>query len=173
MMLQDEQDKTTGQPPAAHQRASSRRPTAAVPEIDLGALKNFVGFNLRLAQDVSFRSFAQRTGMKHLRPGRFAALMVLRDNPDITPGALGRAIARDKSSVTPLVQDLQRNGLIRRKSSPTDHRSVTLTLTPAGQRLLRDLIGHARAHDDQLDEIAGAAKAEFVAILQRIADAFG
>jgi DNA-binding MarR family transcriptional regulator len=153
-------------------RIATRR-EAAAPAVDLGALKDFIGFNLRLAQDVSFRAFAKRTGLRHLRPGRFAALMVLRDNPDITPGALGRAIARDKSSVTPLLQDLQRKGLVKRKRSRTDRRSVSLNLTPAGQRLLRQLIVHARAHDERLDAIAGDAKAAFVAILQRIADDFG
>jgi DNA-binding MarR family transcriptional regulator len=96
--------------------------------------------------------------------------MVLRDNPNITQSALGRAIARDKSSVTPLLQGLQRQGLVKRKRSTADRRSVTLTLTPAGERVLRDLIVHAREHDRRLDQIAGASKAEFVAILRKVAD---
>ena len=140
------------------------------PEPKLGALRDFIGFNLRLAQDASFRVFARTSGQKHIVPGRFAALMVLRDNPNITQSALGRAIARDKSSVTPLLQDLQRRGLVKRTRSTIDRRSVTLTLTASGARVLSDLIRHAREHDRKLDEIAGSAKREFVAILRRIAD---
>ncbi|HEY7991971.1 MAG TPA: MarR family transcriptional regulator [Stellaceae bacterium] len=140
------------------------------PEPKLGALQGFIGFNLRLAQDASFRVFARKSGQRDIMPGRFAALMVLRDNPNITQSALGRAIARDKSSVTPLLQDLQRRGLVKRMRSTTDRRSVTLTLTAAGARVLQDLILHAREHDRKLDEIAGPSKAEFVAILRRIAD---
>ncbi|MGH6980597.1 MAG: MarR family winged helix-turn-helix transcriptional regulator [Stellaceae bacterium] len=152
-----------------------RRKTATVrrappPEPKLGALQGFIGFNLRLAQDASFRVFARTSGQKNIMPGRFAALMVLRDNPNITQGALGRAIARDKSSVTPLLQDLQRRGLVKRTRSIVDRRSVTLTLTAAGGRVLQDLVLHAREHDRKLDEIAGPAKTEFVAILRRIAD---
>ena len=158
---------------AAAAKAGDGRGPPAAPEVDIGALKDFIGFNLRLAQEVSFRAFARRTGLKHLRPGRFAALMVLRDNPNVTPGALGRAIARDKSSVTPLLQGLQRAGLIRRKRSTVDRRSVTLTLTAAGQRVLRDLIIHARDHDRDLDAIAGNDKTRFVTILQQIADDLG
>jgi DNA-binding MarR family transcriptional regulator len=142
----------------------------APPAVKLGALQGFIGFNLRIAQDASFRAFARKAGEKNLRPGRFAALMVLRDNPHITQSALGRAIARDKSSVTPLLQDLQRRGLVKRTRSTVDRRSVTLMLTAAGRRVLRDLIVHAREHDRKLDEIAGPAKAEFVAILRRIGD---
>jgi DNA-binding MarR family transcriptional regulator len=168
-----------GRPPVAKpmqtnpaKRLRRKRPTETEPsEVRLGALKDFIGFNLRLAQDVSFRAFARQCGQKNMRPGRFAALMVLRDNPNITQSALGRAIARDKSTVTPLLQDLQRRGLVERRPSPVDRRSVTLTLTAPGERVLRDLIVHAREHDRRLDEIAGADKAEFVSLLQKIADA--
>lgn len=152
---------------AARRKARGRTPPR---EADLGALRDFIGFNLRIAQDASFRAFARHSGQKNIRPGRFAALMVLRDNPNITQSALGRAIARDKSTVTPLLQDLQRRGLVKRTRSTTDRRSVTLTLTAAGERVLRELVIHARDHDRKLDEIAGPAKTEFVAILRRIAD---
>lgn len=68
-------------------------------------IENLVGFHLRLAQDASFRAFASHSGEPHLKPGRFAAMMVIRNNPGITQIALGRAIARDKSSITPLLQE--------------------------------------------------------------------
>jgi len=151
-------------------RRRGTRADRVVAPVDLGALQDFIGFNLRLAQDASFRAFAREAGQQNIRPGRFAALMVLRDNPNITQSALGRAIARDKSSVTPLLQGLQRQGLIRRQRSTIDRRSVTLTLTAAGERVLKELVLHARVHDRRLDQIAGAAKDEFVAILRRVAD---
>lgn len=146
---------------------------AVRPEVELGALKDFIGFNLRLAQDVSFRAFARQCGQRNLRSGHFAALMVLRDNPNITPGALGRAIARDKSTVTPLLQDLQRRGLVTRTQSTADRRRMSLALTAAGQRALRELILHAREHDRRLDEIVGDAKGDFIALLRKIADGLG
>jgi DNA-binding MarR family transcriptional regulator len=146
---------------------------AEAAEVKLGSMRDFIGFNLRLAQDASFRAFARESGQKGMRPGRFAALMVLRDNPGITQTALGRAIARDKSTVTPLLQELQRRGFVKRKRSRVDRRSVTLTLTAAGNVVLRDLMLHAREHDRRLDEIAGAAKPDFIAMLKKIADALG
>jgi DNA-binding MarR family transcriptional regulator len=151
--------------------ATSRKQPAAEPE--LGALQGFIGFNLRIAQDASFRAFARESGRRNLRPGRFAALMVLRDNPGITQTALGRAIARDKSTVTPLLQGLQREGLVKRQRSLTDRRSVTLALTSPGEAALRALIRHARAHDRRLDAIVGKAKPEFVALLRKIANGLG
>jgi DNA-binding MarR family transcriptional regulator len=145
----------------------------AAGELKLGPLDSFIGFHLRLAQDASFRGFARHTGQKNMQPGRFAALVVLHNNPGITLGALGRAIARDKSTVTPLIQDLKRRGFIDRKPSETDRRRVHLTLTKAGETVLKDLMKHAKAHDRMLDELVGGKKDEFIALLRKISDALG
>jgi DNA-binding MarR family transcriptional regulator len=97
-------------------------------------------------------------------------MMVIHNNPGITQIELGRAIARDKSSVTPLLQELQRQGHISRRASTTDRRSVSLRLTKKGERVLKALLGHAMEHDRRLDAIVGAKKAEFLALLKKIAD---
>ena len=79
--------------------------------VNLGALDAQIGFNLRLAQDVAFRVFARHSGEAHLKPGRFAALAIIHDNPGIAPSELGRAIARDTAwkdyaAKTPLSAEL-------------------------------------------------------------------
>jgi DNA-binding MarR family transcriptional regulator len=140
-------------------------------QVRLGVLGDWIGFHLRLAQDASFRAFAKHTGQPHMKPGRFAAMMVIHNNPGITQGALGRAIARDKSTVTPLVQELHRHGLVRRSPSTADRRSITLTLTRAGEAMLADLRAHARAHDRRLDGIVGKRKTALIVLLRKITDA--
>jgi len=137
-------------------------------EIRLGPLENFIGFNLRLAQDASFQTFAKHTGRPQLRSGRFAALMLIYQNPGLTQMDLSRAIARDKSTVTPLVQALQRDGLVTRHVSDKDRRSVTLRLTEAGEQVLDDLLDHAEEHDRKLDAIVGDRKAELIRLLKQI-----
>jgi len=137
----------------------------------LGPLGEFIGFHLRLAQDASFRAFARQAGVRDLKPGRFAAMMVIHNNPGISQAELSRAIARDKSSVTPLIQDLEKHGFVGRAPSKTDRRSVTLTLTGAGETMLRRLLVHAAEHDRRLDAIVGEAKPELIRLLKRIADA--
>ncbi len=137
----------------------------------LGLLDTFIGFHLRLAQDASFRAFARHAGLRDLKPGRFAAMMVIHNNPGISQIELSRAIARDKSSVTPLIQDLERHDFVKRVQSKTDRRSVTLTLTRAGETMLRRLLVHAVDHDRKLDAIVGSAKPELIRLLKKIADA--
>jgi DNA-binding MarR family transcriptional regulator len=136
---------------------------------ELGSLGALIGFNLRMAQDASFRIFAKHSGEEHLKPGRFAALTIIHDNPGIAPSELGRAIGRDKSTVTPLIQDLQRHELIVREVAAADRRRVALKLTRAGETALQSLRRHAREHDRKLDQIVGGGKKEFVALLKKIA----
>ena len=163
--------------PAQDGPSEGRSTRSATPNarerVRLGLLEGFIGFHLRLAQDASFRAFARQVGQRDLEPGRFAAMMVIHNNPGITPGALGRAIARDKSTITPLIQDLRRRGLIERRPSPTDRRSATLSLTKAGESMLRDLLRHAREHDRRLDEIVGDRKPELIRLLRQIAEQVG
>src|SRR5215468_8529991 len=138
-------------------------------DVRLGLLGDWIGFHLRLAQDASFRAFAKHSGQPHLKPGRFAAMMVIHNNPGISQVALGRAISRDKSTVTPLVQELHRRGFVHRSPSSDDRRSMTLTLTRAGEAALADLRIHARAHDRRLDLIVGRHKATLLRLLRKIA----
>ena len=140
------------------------------PGIRLGILDSVVGFNLRLAQDAAFRVFARHAGEAQLKPGRFAAMMIIHNNPGMTQMDLSRAIARDKSSVTPLIQELQRQGLVARRPSKADRRRISLRLTRAGETALKALLHHAMEHDRKLDMIVGDRKAEFIAILKKIAD---
>ncbi|MBP1852087.1 MarR family winged helix-turn-helix transcriptional regulator [Rhizobium halophytocola] len=138
-------------------------------QIRLGPLDSFIGFNLRMAQNASFDVYAQHAHAEHMRPGRFASLMIIDQNPGLTQAELGQATARDKSSITPLVKGLERDGLIERRPSAQDRRSVTLRLTDAGREVLTSLLAHAEEHDRKLDRLVGADnKAEFLRLLKKI-----
>ena len=151
-------------------RATPAAGTDDADGIRLGVLGDYIGFHLRMAQDASFRAFARHAGMRDLKPGRFAAMTVISNNPGITQAELGRAIARDKSSVTPLIQDLEKRGLVERQRSPTDRRSIALSLTATGEETLGRLTAHAAEHDRALDAIVGPKKPEFMNLLKKIAD---
>jgi DNA-binding MarR family transcriptional regulator len=150
--------------------AQKRELRGGLPGVSLGTLDDAIGFHLRLAQDASFRAFARRAGQHGLKPGHFAALLVILNNPGIGQGALGRAIARDKSSVTPVIQTLCKRGFIDRQTSAQDRRRIQLSVTRLGRALLRRLTPHVRYHDRKLDTIVGADKVLLLGLLRRIAN---
>lgn len=149
-------------------RVHAAKPAAEAAAVELGDLDSYIGFHLRVAQDASFRAFARLNGQHGVKPGRFTALMVIGRNPGISQAALGQAIARDKSSITPLIQDLQRLGLIERRSSVGDRRRLELCLTVAGETYLKRLRRFARRHDAKLDAIVGEKKGELLDLLKKI-----
>jgi DNA-binding MarR family transcriptional regulator len=150
--------------------ARKRELSGGPPVASLGTLEDAIGFHLRRAQDASFRAFARRAGRLDLKAGHFAALLVIVNNPGIGQGALGQAIARDKSSVTPIIQTLSKRGLIDRQTSAVDRRRIQLSVTASGRALLQRLVPHVRDHDHKLDAIVGADKALFLGLLRRIAN---
>ena len=137
-------------------------------EVDLGLLGGYIGYHLRMAQAASFRSFKRHTGVRNLRPGWFAVLSLIDNNPGITPIVLSRASGRDKSTLSPVLRDLTREKLIRREPVPGDRRSYALHLTPAGAERLAHLAACAAAHDRELDAIVGEKKPELIDLLRRI-----
>lgn len=148
--------------------AASRISAEGRDPVVLGVLTDYIGFHLRLANGASFRAFTRRAGRPRLRPGWFTILSLVGDNPGITPVALSRASDRDKSTLTPLMRDLHREGLIERHAIPEDRRSYGLSLTAEGQRALETLGVALAAHERALDEIVGDSKPELMRILRRI-----
>ncbi|MEX6505228.1 MarR family winged helix-turn-helix transcriptional regulator [Jiella sp. M17.18] len=136
--------------------------------VRLGALEDYIGFHLRLAQNASFKAFKRRAGQNDLRPGRFAVLSLIHDNPGITPVAVSLASGRDKSTITPILRDLDKAGLIIRCPVPSDRRSHSLRLTEAGEEMLAHLARCAAEHDRELDRLVGDRKPELLALLRRI-----
>ncbi|MFC0387081.1 MarR family winged helix-turn-helix transcriptional regulator [Muricoccus vinaceus] len=159
-------------PPQAKAAPALRVLPGGLGTVRLGPLGDTLGFHLRLAQEASFAAFARRSGASGLesglKPGRFAMLVMIRENPGLSQTALGAAVGRDKSTLTPALAELERRGLIRRDRA-ADRRSYALSLTPAGEQALEALSLHAAAHDRALDAIVGAEnRGAFLDTLRRL-----
>src|SRR5690242_2618346 len=104
---------------------------AVAETIKFGPLDYWIGFNLRMAQEAAFQAFSRRSQAIGENPGRFATLTLIARNPGISQTALSQASGRDKSSVTPIVEDLVRRGLVERQRTRDDRRAYRLNLTAA------------------------------------------
>jgi len=123
-----------------------------------------------MAQEATFQAFSRRSKAIGESPGRFATLTLIARNPGISQTALSLASGRDKSSVTPVVDDLVRRGLIERKRVHSDRRAYRLSLTAAGKKTLAELMRCARQHERNLDRLIGRReRTRFLATLKRIA----
>lgn len=138
--------------------------------INFGPLAHWIGFNLRMAQESAFQAFSRRSQEIGESPGRFATLTLIARNPGISQTELSHANGRDKSSLTPVVEDLVRRGLVARQRMRDDRRTYRLNLTAAGKTTLSQLTRCARRHERNLDAIIGQRdRKRFIQILKRIA----
>ncbi len=145
--------------------------TAAVhdPEIDLGPLPGYLGYNLRQAQAALFRDFARRMAPLGVRPGQFSLLTLIERNPGISQGALAARHGLDKSTLSPALAELERRGLVSREKTAADRRAYALRLTADGAALL----GRVRAAVDDQERAMAAALARgdetrFIDMLRRV-----
>ena len=137
---------------------------------NFGPLAYWVGFNLRMAQESAFHAFSRRSQEIGESPGRFATLTLIGRNPGISQTELSLAAGRDKSSLTPVVEDLVGRGLVERKRMDADRRAYRLNLTSAGKKTLTQLTRCARRHERILDGIIGVRdRKRFIQILKKIA----
>jgi DNA-binding MarR family transcriptional regulator len=147
-----------------------RNGEAIAASIKFGPLEHWVGFNLRMAQEHAFQAFSRRSQDIGENPGRFATLTLIARNPGISQTELSHANGRDKSSLTPVVEDLVRRGLVERERMRHDRRTYCLRLTPAGKKTLTVLTRCARRHERVLDGIIGTRnRKRFLQILKQIA----
>jgi len=142
--------------------------------IQLGRLGETIAYNLRLAQAASFQAFSALTGDLGLRPGWYALLQLIGDNPGVSQTALSLATSRDKSTLTPLLGDLERRGLIRREPDPADRRGRRISLTENGRAKLALLADCAARHDARLNALfAPEQRRQLIVLLQTLTEALG
>ena len=142
--------------------------------VNFGPLAHWVGFNLRMAQEAAFQAFSHLSQEIGESPGRFATLTLIARNPGISQTELSLANGRDKSSLTPVVEDLVKRGLVERKRMDSDRRTYRLNLTLSGKRVLTMLTRCARRHERNLDRVIGERdRKRFIQILKKIAVEIG
>ena len=154
--------------PEGTTETEGRRPEAGV---DMGELAHSIGYNLRRAQLRVFEHFAASFGGLDLRPGQYSVLVIVGRNPGLRQSAVASALGIQRTNFVPLVDELERRGLVERRASPVDRRSHALHLTEAGEKLLAAALERQERHEDEWAARAGVPdRAAFVAILQRLAD---
>jgi DNA-binding MarR family transcriptional regulator len=91
-------------------------------------------------------------------------LGILRDRRP-TMNELARMLELDKSSVTGLVDRAERRGLLQRTPSPDDRRSMHVSLTPAGRRLVRDVVADFDAEIAEVTECLSPTQRQQLSVL--------
>jgi DNA-binding MarR family transcriptional regulator len=112
-----------------------------------GALTKHTGFLLSRMGMVATKQFSERIDQLGLNTRMWGALNVLDAEGAITQHALGKCTGIDPSSMVATIDELEKLGLVERRSHPTDRRAHALHITEQGRETLirgRRLAGQAQ-----------------------------
>lgn len=96
-----------------------------------------IGFLLRVASGVAQAGFAARLDRLGLRQSLYSVLLIIDENPGLKQQEVGQTLSIQQPNLVALINDLVGKGLVARSVNAEDRRSYSLSLTPAGQALLR------------------------------------
>lgn len=127
------------------------------------------GHLIRRSQQMAVALFMEETAAFGVTPVQYAALVAIREQPDVDATRLSLLIAFDRSTIGSVLGRLEGKGLIARKSGSPDKRIKRLRITRHGSQLL-DRIAPAvtRAQDRILAPLAPAERRRFMAMLTRL-----
>ena len=98
-------------------------------------LENQICFKLYTAErEITklYRSLLEEIGVTY---PQYLALLVLWEEKSVTVKELGKKLFLDSGTLTPMLKRMEANGLLERKRSLEDERSVVISLTQNGEKM--------------------------------------
>ena len=77
-------------------------------------------------------------------------LATLSDRDGLTVGDLAHVVLAEQSTLTKLLQRMDKAGWVLRAEDPLDARRTLIFETPQGRSVVTDLLGQAKAHEASL-----------------------
>jgi MarR family transcriptional regulator, 2-MHQ and catechol-resistance regulon repressor len=118
-------------------------------------------------------SLAARAGTRleaaGLTNGQFGVLEALLHLGPLCQRELGEKLLRTGGNITLVVDNLEREGLVRRERSRRDRRLVNVQLTPKGEKLIRAVFpGHAKAIAGEMRYLTSAEQKQLRRLCRKL-----
>ena len=152
-------------------RKSASKPVRGPAEYDL--LPELIGYGLRRAQLSVFQHFArtmaEAMGGDRVSPGEFGVLVLVEANPGINQTALAEAVGADRSTMVPILDRLEKRGLIERRPVPGDRRAHALALGEVGRKRMEEFRATVREHEKRIGGgMSASERATLIDLLGRL-----
>ena len=144
------------------QAAERSKPVGAREEQQISALVFHLGRELRTALD-------RRLTSHGLTSQQAALILLSRLLHEPNPNKMAERLGTDTAGMTRLIDRLEKKGLIFRKTSPEDRRSIVIVLGPKSKHMLPRLIPEFRhVEDSVLDGFSKHEVGQLNSMLRRL-----
>lgn len=142
-----------------------------VPELDAEAMRLRMVLH-RIARLSLYDSNAAVHRKYDWSPAGFSLLLVVLLAGPIELHRLATLAGMSRAAVSAVVQTLERDGLVQRRTSPRDQRNIILDLTPEGREaFLAGFLAHHESERAWAARLSNAERKELIRLLTKLADA--
>ena len=133
-------------------------------------MKNSVGYLVRHSANSLMPQMENLFDDQQLTFSQWTVLMALREWGQSSSGELARGICHDAGSLTRMLDQLEKRGLIARTRSETDRRVVSLSLTARGRAMVEMLLPRVVDFwNDTLGDFSHAEIRQLITLLTKLA----
>lgn len=98
-------------------------------------IKNCINYLLSTSQNIVFRYFSEKLQNLDITPAQCGVLGCLFKMEKATPKEIGKELLLEPSSISGVLERMQKNGLIERNIDPQNRRNIIVTATEKGYAL--------------------------------------
>lgn len=128
-----------------------------------------INYLLTVAQHEVFQVFSEGLSTFNITPGQYGVLRCLWEGSACTPKEIAQTLRLENSTISGVLDRMEKKGLIQRELDPNDRRSIQVVLTPEGASM-RD--GVLQVIDDLnqkvLDGFSPEQRAMFIDSLRHV-----
>ncbi|MCB2100498.1 MAG: MarR family transcriptional regulator [Rhodobacterales bacterium] len=140
-------------------------PPESPSESDPGFVADYLPYLLARASHAISAQFHAHVVAKGVPVAHWRVLATLSDGDGMTIGDLARVVLYKQPTLTKVVDRLERDGLVERRTIDRDRRKVRVFITAAGRALVDGLLADAKAHEVR---VLSTHTADEVAVLKRV-----
>jgi len=131
------------------------------------ALDTFI--KLTRATESLLVRLSRRGTMQPLSTSQFAVLEALYYLGPLSQGQVSAKVLKSTGNITLVIDNLEKQGYVRRARESQDRRTVTIHLTDEGKQLIANLFpGHAQAICDELNLLSVAEQEQLARICAKL-----
>lgn len=98
-----------------------------------------INFLLGAAQNKVFKYFSKRLSEFGITPSQYGVLSCLWENGDLTPSQIREILILEASSVSGILDRMQKNELIDRHIDPNNRRAIIVSPTEKSNKIRKDI----------------------------------
>lgn len=135
--------------------------------VEIRTLDTFI--KLTRCTNSLFARLSERNTLEDITPSQFAVLEALYHLGSLTQGEVSTKVLKSGSNMTTVIDNLERNGLVRRERDAKDRRVIHVYLTEAGTSKVEALLpGHVEALVEEFKVLSASEQQTLGALCKKL-----